>query len=464
MTDLPARTAWHFDVHTACGEMLRYFLLEIHPTYSRQGLFESIKAFCREQGLTSYGLYEVYGPVDLIFWAWIPTARLNFFVEHFRRWADSVTNRSHVGNFGMVDIDRSHYHWLWDDGVGDGPQCKPDIQSLVWLRQHYDEQNAENLLRQNDGAMLKELSERHLVRSFESARPEIRLIILVSRPQHGIPKDAREETTQRIIKAIRLVAGVTKLVVYDSGGQEWLLVDASVAFTDYHSIGALQVQINESGIRGYGARTTTYLCTDNTAAVLEVVELSAGNRPLRAVDEGYLRELLSRDESPQLEFKGSLRINIHNLFERGDRKPDPKLEQKLLLTIVGFLNSSGGELVIGALEPGRLEDKFPDKMQALPLVGRFRLSGIDADFAEKGFDAFQLHLGNLLRDQIGVVAAQIELYHVRIEGKSLCLIRVPKSAENQYLAGTEYAIRDGASTRIISGAAQEIYQRTRRQT
>jgi hypothetical protein len=465
MNQVPSRIAWHFDVHTACGEMLRYFLLSIHPTYHRQSIFESIKAFCRKQGLTSYGIYEVYGPVDLIFSAWIPTATWNFFIENFREWANSVTNRAHVGNLGVVDIERCHYHWLWDDQQGGHVCCKPDVQSLLWLRQQLNDPNSEYLLKRNDSAIIDELSRRHLLRSYEAAKPEVRFTILVSHPQHSIPGDAREETTQRIIHNVLSVEDLSKIAIYESSGQQWLLIDASVVFNDYHSIATLQTRINESGIRGFSARTTTYLCEDNLNAVQEVVELNSRDRPpLRVVDENYLRELLSRDESPQLEFKGSLRINMHNFWERGDRKPDTRLEHKILETIVGFLNSFGGELVIGALEPGRLAEKFPDQIGKLPVVGRFRLMGIDVDFVEKGFDAFQLHLGNLFRDRIGVVASQIAIHQISLEGKLLCLIRVPRSTENQYLDETYFAIRDGASTRIISGAAQEEYQRDRRET
>jgi hypothetical protein len=464
MEQITYRLAWHFDAHTTCLEGLRYILLEMHPTYHRAELFSAIRLLCQKESITSYGLYEVYGPVDLVFSAWIPSERWRLFLEDFKIWKDSVAPPSHVKSFAIFDAEGCCHHWLWNSTSEHNPE-NPVAQSLNFLRQHESSTlGSETLLRSDNRALLDELSAHHLVRSYEGVRPEIRFFVMVSMPPSTMPERVRQHFTQQITKIALSVDGIHNIKIYDSRGHDWILIDASVAFNDYHSIAILQSRINESGIRSYMARTTTYLCTDNVAGVEEYDELNFRDRaPLPPVSENYLVTLLSREESPQLEIKGSLRMNMHNFFEKGERKPDQRVEGKILETIVAFFNSDGGEIVIGALEPDRFKEALAAEVGKLPLVGRYRLCGIDVDLLAKGGpDAFNVHLGNIMQSRIGVASARVETHHLLLGEKSICLIRVPRSAENQYLDGKEYIIRHGASSRVLTAAEQEQYQRNRK--
>lgn len=85
--------------------------------------------------------------------------------------------------------------------------------------------------------------------------------------------------------------------------------------------------------------------------------------------------LVDQGETTTIEFKATLRINLHT------REKDPRMELSVLKTIAAFLNSSGGTLVIGVMDDGN------------PV-------GIEID----GFlneDKMALHLVNLLRDRMG---------------------------------------------------------------
>ena len=88
-----------------------------------------------------------------------------------------------------------------------------------------------------------------------------------------------------------------------------------------------------------------------------------------------VQDLLQIGEGPSVEFKSTLRINLHT----GDK--DPKMELAVLRTVAGFLNVNGGTLVIGVGDDGFAvgiqADKFPNE------------------------DKFHLHLDNLLNHRIG---------------------------------------------------------------
>jgi hypothetical protein len=100
--------------------------------------------------------------------------------------------------------------------------------------------------------------------------------------------------------------------------------------------------------------------------------------------------MVETGESAALEFKSTLRINLHT----GER--DPKMELAVLKTIAGFLNSKGGTLMVGVADDGSLvgieRDGFPDEdKMALHLVAllKERLGGHQALYVHPRFDDYE---------------------------------------------------------------------------
>jgi type I restriction enzyme R subunit len=118
-----------------------------------------------------------------------------------------------------------------------------------------------------------------------------------------------------------------------------------------------------------------------------------------------VEELLRRHESMTLEFKSTLRWNV-----KEDRKDPERVTYSVLKTIAAFLNTDGGDLLIGVAD---------DKA----------IVGIEADGFETE-DEFLLHLshviGAALGDRAGTcVDAKIEV----VEGKAICLASCKRSPE-----------------------------------
>jgi hypothetical protein len=141
-------------------------------------------------------------------------------------------------------------------------------------------------------------------------------------------------------------------------------------------------------------------------------------------EQTSISDIIRSGESNTVEFKSSLRVNLHT------NRPDPKIEHAVLKTIAAFLNTHGGTVVIGA----------DDKGTAL---------GLDND----GFqteDKMNQHLANLIRDRLGPHHAFcLHPQFVDYDGKRLLIVRCDPAKSPAYVkeGNTEYFyVRTGATT------------------
>ena len=143
-----------------------------------------------------------------------------------------------------------------------------------------------------------------------------------------------------------------------------------------------------------------------------------------AAEETPIAEMLRAGESSVVEFKSSLRMNLHT------KNPDQKIEHAVLKTLAAFLNTNGGTLVVGADDKGT------------PL-------GLEHD----GFpteDKLAQHLANLVRDRLGVHHNLfMESRIVDCEGKRLVVITCKPGKSAAYVKDgkSEYFyVRSGTTT------------------
>lgn len=140
-------------------------------------------------------------------------------------------------------------------------------------------------------------------------------------------------------------------------------------------------------------------------------------------------ELIKMGETSQIEFKSTLRTNIHT------KKFDKNIEHSVLKTIVAFLNSSGGNLLIG------LDDKK-------------NILGIENDnFQDE--DKFRLHLTNLIKSHIGnQFLPFIKFEIIKIQDKKIFRIICKESPKAVFLKmpeTEEFFIRNGPASLKLEG-------------
>jgi len=171
------------------------------------------------------------------------------------------------------------------------------------------------------------------------------------------------------------------------------------------------------------------------------------NLEIEDADEDIMlstQKLISIGESPNTEFKSTLRVNLHT-----DR-PDDKMELACIKTIAGFMNTKKGTLIIG----------IADNKEILGLNTDFESFGNKTDL----LDEFQKHLDNLVEKYIGNSAySLIKIYFPEIEGKMICRIDVDfrKSGaiyvKNKSKNTEEFYIRRAASTTALNPSEMMNY-------
>lgn len=141
-----------------------------------------------------------------------------------------------------------------------------------------------------------------------------------------------------------------------------------------------------------------------------------------------IKALIKKGESSVLEFKSTLRTNLHT------HEVDHRLEYSALKTIIAFLNSSGGTLLIGVSDSGIIR-------------------GLETDNF-KDNDALSLHFTNLLKQHVGneyMPFVDFELFP--IEDKHVLKIECKKSKKPAFLKihrDEEFYIRNGPSSARLS--------------
>lgn len=156
-------------------------------------------------------------------------------------------------------------------------------------------------------------------------------------------------------------------------------------------------------------------------------------------------ELIKRGESKTLEFKSTLRWDL-----KEDRKDDDRVTHAALKTIAAFLNTEGGDLLIGVADDGSIVGIERDRL------------GTD--------DAFMRHLAQVVRNALGDRAGTcIDPKCQVVEGKTVCVVSCRRSPEPVFLKwkGLESApegdffVRSGPGTVKLSPESAREYIRTR---
>ena len=151
---------------------------------------------------------------------------------------------------------------------------------------------------------------------------------------------------------------------------------------------------------------------------LEMDSLARAARRLRASDDDPLetgvldaervRALIAKGESERLEFKSTVRWNLRA------SKPGKEMELAWLKSVVGFLNTDGGIIVLGVDDDGTV-------------------LGLASDgFANA--DKCLRHIGNLIGQHVGIEYAQYIRYSlVTLDGQDVAVIQCARSTTPAFL-------------------------------
>ncbi|PIR14958.1 MAG: hypothetical protein COV48_17045, partial [Elusimicrobia bacterium CG11_big_fil_rev_8_21_14_0_20_64_6] len=152
-----------------------------------------------------------------------------------------------------------------------------------------------------------------------------------------------------------------------------------------------------------------------------------------------LADLVSQGEGTSVEFKSTLRTNLHT------GQKDPRIEHAILKTIAAFLNSSGGTLIVGVTDDGNPVGLEPDKFETV--------------------DKMLLHLDNMIRGQIGPQhMLNIQPRFDEFETVKVLIIECRKGSLPVYVkdgATERFYVRGGASTTELTPSQMQEFIRQR---
>jgi type I restriction enzyme R subunit len=156
-------------------------------------------------------------------------------------------------------------------------------------------------------------------------------------------------------------------------------------------------------------------------------------------------ELIKQGESKTLEFKSTLRWNL-----KEDRQDDKGVTHATLKTIAAFLNTEGGDLLIGVADDGTI-------------------IGVERDQLEND-DKFMRHLAQVVRNGLGDRAGTcIDPKTQIVQGKTVCITSCQRSPEPVFLkwkaieaaAEGDFFVRSGPGTVKLPPDSANEYIRTR---
>lgn len=151
--------------------------------------------------------------------------------------------------------------------------------------------------------------------------------------------------------------------------------------------------------------------------------------------EGDLNKMISLGESDGVEFKSTLRTNLHT------GRKDGKIELAVLKTLAAFLNTNGGKLVIGVADDGT------------PV-------GIDQDGFENE-DKVVLHLVNIVNGRIGPEAMlEMHAHFEDYKGVRVLVVACPRSEKPAYVSDGKtdrFYVRTGPSSRELTAKETVSY-------
>ena len=172
------------------------------------------------------------------------------------------------------------------------------------------------------------------------------------------------------------------------------------------------------------------------AAFQIVVILFVVTRSLR---DDNIGELIKSGEHERLEFKTTMRWDV----KRG--QVNKELEKGVMKTVAAFMNSQGGQLVIGV-----------DDQRGI--------NGIGHDFdslIKKSRDGFENHFNNVFGAMIGPeFRRHVRLSFHELGDKEVCLVQVERARRPAYLKtdnGEDFFIRTGNATTSLKVSQAAAY-------
>ncbi|HEU5142366.1 MAG TPA: ATP-binding protein [Solirubrobacterales bacterium] len=443
---------WHPLVHQKWAhERLYFWRMGFFPTYDREEITAGLEKTLEDHDIRSYTCYELIGIHDLLLRAWVPDS------ESYDDVQDSLISNLGKANLRLCDafvVSRTVRHWVWGEGR---PLEDPNVDDPAQILT-------------DDGIRdVQERPELHpvLVKKYRGAKligdaehsKGLKFVLVVTSLTEANSLPVKVRLQERLISILdNAPKGISERSLYAGDGFGRFLIMGRVEFDKFHLIGEYFVnKLNDELNADFVARTYTHLAAFDTPLIRQDRLLHSDTTSVDdLVADMSVEDLLRSEESAKLEVKGSAFLDLKRLIE-GDHKPNwehPKVIHSVLKTITAFLNSEGGRLIIGALESTHFKEaSVMAQLGAVPVVGSYYCVGVEVDYIEGGWDAFERRLREIIQTRIAPNPdPHITINRRVVRERVLCQVVVEPSAHEWfYLNGDELYVRHGNKSDLLSG-------------
>ncbi|CAM3097710.1 GmrSD restriction endonuclease domain-containing protein [Rariglobus hedericola] len=219
----------------------------------------------------------------------------------------------------------------------------------------------------------------------------------------------------------------------------------SVYIRDFHDENSeINIALNSHFIdlKGFGIESDDYatFLAKRSKLIYDALKSRIELTHQESVNE-ELEQLIHAGESARVEFKSTLRYDLKT------KEVNNKLEFVIAKTIAAFLNSEGGNLLIG----------IDDNSNALGLENDLQTLG------KQNTDGFELHLIGLIKKYVGAeYGGHTKISFPFYDSQQICRIQVSRSGTPVFMSyegKDEFFVRTGCSSQSLSRGEQSIYEK-----
>jgi len=215
------------------------------------------------------------------------------------------------------------------------------------------------------------------------------------------------------------------------------LVDAEVAIpslNEQRSIAATRDKIQE--LKAELEKLESELSLNPTSSSSKLTRLDAMLEAVGSLSEAdKVRALVRIGESKTIEYKETYCLDIR----KGTK--EPHIELMVLKTLVAFLNTDGGTLLVGVSDDG-----------GIPGIQN------DLNYFRNSSDKFLLHVKNRMKEKIGEqFYPYLDHRLVDVDSKLVLVVECKRSADPCFLDSKEFYVRTNPATDKLEGQKQHDY-------
>lgn len=473
----PDRYIWHHQLHEAwASERLYFWRLAFFPTYDQTAIRDGVEEVLTEHGVASYALYEIYGVYDLILRIWLPTQTSP---ERFEEALESRLKALHMEVCDAFSVGQILRHWPWPQKDG---TVMPIDSGVVRDRMREDALADLNEIARggrsvssDEDALKTALSKKILAPC--NLGDGLKFFVVVTSSSQLATIAARSALRQRlneILDEAEEEGAVSDTSLYEGSGFGQFIMLGRIDPTQFSAlrIGVID-RVNAAGMGPYfRARPYTYLTATGAGEdglAPKFVDVMPTLRDSADASEP-IEAFLERDESEELEMKGSAFVNVDRWIQSGKAVRDEDVTNEgVLKSIVGMLNRLGGTVVLGVLETSRYDSEKLAKRRSgeFPVVGQYVCVGVELDYQGKDWDHYALKLQRIIMERIDPPpVGLVTISRVEVAGKPLCVLAVQRTSREWFYlnrekgAAAEFYVRLGNGTRDLRGPVADGYKQS----